>query len=155
MPWKPCIDGRCSGVVRKHDREGRCEECGYAPPTAEPVRDTDTLDMFGAPAQAPAQPVKTSEDAAAKVSPKLSQRRRDLLLYIMENHPDGVTDNELLAELGPRDDWSVNGIRNRRIELYRSQLLEQDGERDGSMVWIPSEDAHRWYTAVRRGRAAA
>jgi hypothetical protein len=155
MSWKPCVDGRCNGVVRKHDRDGRCEECGHAPPKAEPAPAcAETMSLFGEPAEAPAQRHSpTSVAAAEAIAPKLPEKRRNLLLHIFAHWSDGATDNELLADLVGIG-WSVNGVRPRRIELVQGGWLEQVGERAGCAVWAPSEEAVRWHAAVRRGRAA-
>lgn len=151
--WEPCIDGKCGGVVRKH-RDKRCEECGYAPAPVEAVRCADTIDMFGSPAEAPAQRHSpTSVAAAEKIGPALSQKRRDVLEHICENWPDGATDNEIIADLVAKG-WSLNTPRARRVELVTGGWLEQDGERDGCAVWRPTDEAIRWYAAIRRKEAA-
>ena len=142
--------------TRQDHRRGRfgmeCIVCVPEVTIATPVCDS-TLDLFASPKQAPAQPVKTSEDAAAKVSPTLKHRRRDLLLWFLTHAMDGATDNEAIAALAEPDDaeWSRNGVRPRRIELYRAGWLEEAGERDGSTVWKPSQRAVDWIN----GRVAA
>lgn len=152
MTWKPCDN--CHGVVRKH-RNGACVECGHAPAVEEAPRCADTLDMFGSPSEAPAQRHSpTSVAAAEKIAPKLREKRRDVLTFICEQHPEGVTDNELIADLVALG-WSANTPRARRVELVQGKWLEQVGERDGCAVWAPSEDAWRWHDAVEKGRAAA
>ncbi len=105
---------------------------------------TDGLALFDSPKQTPAQPVPTSEDAAARVSPNLSLKRRDVLLHICRHRPSGVTDNELIADL-TAEGWNVNTPRARRVELFRGDWLDEAGERDGSIVWRPSAKALDWY----------
>lgn len=114
---------------------------------------TQGLALFESPRQAPCQPVATSERAAEKVSETLPQRRRDLLLWMLRNRIHGATDNELLNNLVPNG-WSPNGVRPRRIELFRGGWLEEAGERAGSIVWRPSEKAMVWYETLLRGDAA-
>lgn len=110
---------------------------------------TDGLALFENPKQAPAQPVATSEDAAAAISPKLSEKRRDVLLHICRERPKGVTDNELIADLTAKG-WNPNTPRARRVELYRGMWLDDAGERDGSTVWIPSVKAWEWFRGFDR-----
>jgi hypothetical protein len=154
MSWKPCEN--CHGVVRKHGPDGACLECGHAPPKAEPAPPcAETLSMFGEPAEAPAQKHSpTSVAAAETIAPKLPEKRRDVLWHICEHWPEGVTDNELIADLVGMG-WSVNTPRARRVELVQGGWLEQVGERAGCAVWAPTEEAVRWHAAVRRGRQAA
>lgn len=152
MPRAYC--GRC---YRNTDhRAGVCTVC--APNTAQAIIRIPapaTGDLFATPAQAPAQPVNTSEAAAIEISRVLSDTRRKVLDYICAHHPKGLTDNELIAAL-TTEGWSANTPRARRVELYRGGWLEEAGERDGSKVWRPSVQAwDRWRTMDRSAQGYA
>ena len=133
---------------------GVCEEC--SPERAPEPKDGETLDLmadlFAAPADAPAQRHSpTSVAAAEAVKPALPAKRRDLLAYICERYPQGVTDNRLIEDL-VKQGWSPNGVRPRRTELVQGGWLDADGTLGGSTVWAPTPQAMAWHR--RQGRAA-
>jgi hypothetical protein len=106
---------------------------------------TDGLALFDAPATAPAQRHSaTSLAAAESIAPALSQKRRDLLVWIIERRFDGATDNELIADL-VAEGWSPNTPRPRRVELVKGGWLEAIGEAEGSTVWAATAKAKEWH----------
>jgi hypothetical protein len=148
--WRPCADG----VVRKHDGGG-CEHCP-PPPAPEPVRCSETLDIFATPKQAPAQPRPTSEAAAVEISKVLSAKRREVFVAICQHaarHRRGLTDNELIAHFTAQG-WSANTPRARRVEVYRAGLITEDGEKDGSTLWTPSALGWEMYAEMPEEVAA-
>lgn len=147
-------------VCQPHFRVG-CRLCRAAEEQAKNLRPTPNdelletleLSLFANPKQAPSQPRATSEAAAVEISKSLSRKRRDVLLWFLRNHmEDGATDNELIAAL-VRQGWSANTPRARRVELT-GKWLEEHGERDGSTVWRPTQQALDWYENHLRGAAA-
>lgn len=144
---------------RPADRRTReCRICGAVcessrgplAPLTEDAPVAESLDIFAHPKQAPSQPVRTSEDAAVKIEPKLSRKRRALLLYLCAYHAkDGATDNQLIRELSAFG-WNLNGVRPRRVELFRGGWLHEDGEVDGSTIWTPSAKALAWFKERKR-----
>jgi hypothetical protein len=124
MTWKPCVDGRCNGVVRKHTPEGACLECGHAPPKAEPAPPcAETLSMFGdEPAPTPpSNGTPTSDAAAASLTPETLREQHKKILRALYHAPDGLTDLELEQATG----MGGSTVRPRRGELEIEGWIEQ------------------------------
>ena len=83
----------------------------------------------------------TSEAAAEKVVPKLSQLQKAVLRAI-EYADDGLTDNEL-RHLWEFDGYAHSTIGKRRTELTQAGYLKPQGERDGFTVWVLAPEEER------------
>lgn len=89
----------------------------------------------------------TSRRAARALSnAKLVGKREALLRVICQRYPLGFTDNQLIRCMVDEYNWSPNTPRARRVELSAFDAwVRQQGERDGSAVWVPTEAALEWY----------
>lgn len=157
-PRKWCM--HC-GDMRNHER-GRCVECQ---PEPNPVpMDSETLDIFGIPLEAPAQRhSETSIAAAEAIRPTLSPKRIEVLAYICEffrERGHGPTHNEVVAHF-QGEGWSINTLRARCVELHKGVKdkatgkrrgggwIAPAGQRDGNEEWIPTQKAWDWINDQR------
>lgn len=102
-----------------------------------PKRAPEELPLFAAPPLTATADHASSEAAADRIAPHVTQLRAEILAVVQAAGDHGITDKEL-EQLPQFASLAPSSARKRRSELLKLGLVQPRGldRRDGCTVWI-------------------